>query len=447
MQRLLRTVSLCAALALAACVGGPPEIVLPQTEAAIVERARSLGAAEIRTQPAPEGGFTLNGALEGDQFAIAFPAGWRGEGMVYAHGYSTPGTPIAVSEDPVKSGPGGGLMRFAYLDGVAVGHSAYDKDGLGVMTGVTNTKRLRDFMMNLGATKVYAAGDSMGGGIVVTLLEMYPHAFAGGIARCGVVDSWTSLIQRIYDMRAAYNFLTAGTSYALPGNPDIRQSAISSVPPPGTAASTAYGWTQLMRVAKPMLDLFAAAAKNPGGAEAAIMRQVAAIGGFEMDPGAVAFPIVTAALGADDIAQTAGGVPFGNVGKVYADPAITLQEAAALNAGIQRVAADPAALDYLRKWHQATGLIADPLVTLHNTIDSLVPYSQEADFADAVAKAGRSKLLVQYGVPPSRAALPVGGIEGFTHCGFTPEQTKASWQALRSWVTTGKRPSTALIND
>lgn len=442
MRKFSKAVSACAAFAvLQACATQPATLSVPRTEAAIVERAKALGVSDAKTQPAPDGGFTLNGKLEGDQFSIAFPAGWRGEGMVYAHGYSTPGTPIAVSDNPAESGPGGGVMGYAYKDGVAVGHSAYDKDGLGVMTGVINTKRLRDLLVELGSTKVYAVGDSMGGGIVVAMLEMYPHAFAGGLARCGVVNSWASMIQRIYDMRAAYNFLTAGTAYALPGEQDIRKTAISTVPPQGSPANPAYGWAQLMRVAKPMLALFAAAAKDPNGREASIMRQVAAAGGFEVDPGAIAFPILTAALGADDIAQTTGGIPYTNIGRSYASASITAEEADALNRGIQRVSADSVALRYFQTWHEATGRLSDPLVTMHNTIDSLVPYSQEADFAAAVAKAGRTKFLVQYGVAPTRAPLPVGGLDGYTHCGFSQEQTKASWEALRGWVTTGQRPA------
>jgi hypothetical protein len=49
-----------------------------------------------------------------------------------------------------------------------------------------------------------------------------------------------------------------------------------------------------------VLALFAAAKSNPEGREARILRQVAAIGGFEVDPGAIAFPLVTVSLGADD---------------------------------------------------------------------------------------------------------------------------------------------------
>lgn len=451
-MRFTAALALPIALALAAPGGGATlqqatsPVALTPAQTALVDRARAAGASALATKAAPGGGLILDGELGGARFALAFPANWRGgDGLVFAHGYSTPGTPVAVADDPVNGErlPGGHTMQFAYEDGLAVGHSAYDKDGLGVETGVRNTKRLRDFLVTLGAKRVYVAGDSMGGGIVEALLELYPHAFAGGLARCGVVDSWTSILTRLYDMRAAYNFLTKGTPYALPGDQDVRHSAISSVAPAGFRGDPqTYVWGQLTRVATPVLALFAAAKKDPTGREARIVNQVAAIGGFAPDPGAVAFPLVTAALGADDIAATAGGVPYGNVGKVYHSITMTTEEASALNAGIQRVTADPKAVEYLIRWHQATGRISDPLVTMHNRVDALVPYAQEAALAEAVSKAGRSRYLMQYGVEPMRAPLPVGdGAEAYTHCGFTPEQSKASWEALRQWVETGERPS------
>lgn len=421
----------------------PPAVTpLTATQTTLVAKARANGATDLSTRPAPAGGVTLVGKLEGDQFALSFPAGWKGDGLVYAHGYSTPGTPIAVSEDPTGASTGGGMMRFAYEDGVAVGHSAYDKDGLGVETGTRNTKRLRDFLVKMGARRVYVTGDSMGGGIVVTLLETYPGAFAGGLARCGVVGSWKTLLTQLYDMRAAYNFLTKGTPYALPGEQDIRRSALSTLPRPGTASDAMiYSWSQLTRIATPVLALFAVAKKDSAGREARILRQVAAIGGFDVDPGSIAFPLVTVSLGADDMAATAGGLPYGNVGKVYSSDTMTPAEAIALNRGIQRVTASPTAIAYLTRWHEASGRIFDPLVTMHNSIDSLVPYAQETVFADAVRKAGKSALLAAYPVAPLRAPLPVGGVEAYTHCGFTPDQTKAAWTALHGWVESGRRPA------
>lgn len=120
---------------------------------------------------------------------------------------------------------------------------------------------------------------------------------------------------------------------------------------------------------------------------------------------------------------------------------MTAEEAAAFNARVQRIAADPAAVANARRWHQATGRFQVPLVTIHNRIDSLVPYAQAEALGRIVAAAGNEKRLVQYGVPGTKAPLPVGGVEGYTHCGFSPEQMAATWEALKNWVETGRRPA------
>ena len=119
----------------------------------------------------------------------------------------------------------------------------------------------------------------------------------------------------------------------------------------------------------------------------------------------------------------------------------------ALHDGVQRVAAVPAARQYLRQWHTATGQLGAPLITVHNSIDSLVPYSQEEALARAVEAAGRQDRLLQFTVPAVRAPLPVYGIEGYTHCGFNKPETIAAWKFLRQWVETGARPTTTTLGD
>jgi dienelactone hydrolase len=415
----------------------------PFTQASLADRAKAAGATDVVITTGPGGGLIIGGKLGGARFALAIPAGWVGDGLLYAHGYSTPGTPVTVSEDPVDKGPGGGLFKDAYGQGFAVGHSAYDKAGLGVETGVKNTARLRDFTVKIGGHRIYVMGDSMGGGIVVTLLETYPKAFAGGLARCGVVDSWHTLLGQITDMRLAYNALTKDTPYALPGEQDVRRTAVAPEPPAGTAEGAAqmHVFGQMVAMGTPPLTLWGAAQRNPDGPEARIARQVTAIGGFDYDAAALALPLITAALGADDMDATAGGWVYGNKDKIYSAPGMTEAEEETLNKNIQRVEASPKALAYLRSWREATGNIHVPLVTMHNRIDSLVPYAQETAFERKVEKAGRSRWLANYAVPATRMPLPVGGLEGYTHCGFDKVQTQAAWAALRNWVEKGERPA------
>lgn len=438
------------AMALLACVApaglhaeDATAIALTSAQASLVARAAKLGATDLKTLPAPDGGFVLAGKLEGDQFSVAFPAGWKGGVLLFAHGYSAPGSPVAVAEDPLSAAVGtNGMMLKVYRDGYAAGHSAYDKAGMGVETASENTLRLRNFLAKLGAKRLLVAGGSMGGNIVMSLIEQHPKAFAGAISACGVTDGWESLFAQLIDMRAAYNVLTEGTPYALPGERDLLKSALPMDPPAGEAASSdAFRNGRIVQIALPVLTLAQAAAANPGGREARILKQVASIGGFEPEVASIAFPLVTVTLGMDDLGATLGGNIYSNIGKVYASGEMTGEEVAAFNAKVQRIAADPVAVANARRWHQATGRFAVPLVTIHNRIDSLVPHAQSEALGRIVAAAGNRKRLAQYTVPGTKAPLPVGGVEGYTHCGFTPEQMTATWEALKGWVETGKRPA------
>ena len=420
-----------------------PAVVLSSAQSRLVAQAAKLGATDLKTLPAPEGGFVLAGKLAGDQFSVAFPAGWKGGALLFAHGYSAPGSPVAVAEDPLSAKVGtNGMMLKVYRDGYAAGHSAYDKAGMGVETASENTLRLRNFLTKLGAKRVFLAGGSMGGNIVMSLIEQHPKAFAGAISACGVTNGWESLFAQLIDMRAAYNVLTEGTPYALPGEHDLLKSALPMDPPAGEMASNdAFRNGRIVQIALPVLTLAQAAKANPGGREARILKQVASIGGFEPEVASIAFPLVTVTLGMDDLDATLGGNIYGNVGKVYASPEMTADEATTFNARVQRIEADPAAVAKARRWHQATGRFAVPLVTIHNRIDSLVPHAQSEALGRIVADAGNGKRLVQYTVPGTKAALPVGEVEGYTHCGFTPEQMTATWEAVKGWVETGKRPA------
>lgn len=406
----------------------------------LLDRATRAGATAITTKAAPDGGLIVNGSLDGRAFVLVLPANWTGETVLFGQGYATPGSVPTVPADPLARDPGGGLFKHLHGEGIASGIIAFDKSGVATESGAKNMMRLRTLMAKLGATRFYAVGGSMGGSIVMSLIELYPQSFYGAVSMCGVAQGWLPLVQQLADLRGAYQVLTAGTPYALPGDQDLSRSALPTVPPAGDATpGDAFREAQKMKVLMPLFALFQAAKANPDGKEARIIRQVAAIGGFAPDPAALGAPLYSAALGMDDIVATMGGLPIGNTAKVYDPPEMNVEEKADFNRKMQRYAASPKAIAYARQWHQATGRFRVPLVTVHQTIDALVPFSQSEGLGQAVAKAGNSKRLVQYAVPPTRMPLP-GGLEGYTHCGFTPAQNIAAFEAMRDWVKSGRKP-------
>ncbi len=409
-------------------------------QAALQSKARAAGATGLAATAAPGGGMILNGTVEGRRFVLTLPPNWTGETVLFGQGYALPGTPPTVPADPLAKDPGGGLFHHLYAQGIASGIAAVDKNGIATETATRNTMRLRALAVKLGAKRFYAVGGSMGGNIVLSLIENYPRAFSGALAMCGVTQGWLAMVRQLADMRGAYDVLTEGTPYALPGGKDLTRSALPIVPPAdGTTSGDAFREAQKTKLLSPILALFLAAEANPQGPEARIIRQVAAVGGFAPDPAALGAPISSAALGMDDIKATMGGLPIGNRDTVYAPPEMNAAEAAAFNRKMQRYDADPRAVAYALRWHEATGRFRIPLVTVHQTIDSLVPYAQSEGLGRITAAAGNGTRLAQYAVPPTKIALP-GGLSGYTHCGFTPAQNIAAFDAMRTWVRTGRKP-------
>ncbi|EDX82142.1 hypothetical protein BBAL3_3299 [Brevundimonas sp. BAL3] len=436
-----------AALAVAAVLSGagcstPANADLQPAQASFAARASAQQATDVEVKAREDGGFTVNGKLEGDHFAMAVPANWNGQALVFAHGYSVPGSSIAVSEDPADKDPSGGLMKGAYAQGFAIAHSDFDKAGVGVESAVENTLRLRAFLGRMGVTDAYVAGGSMGGNIVMAIIETEPTAFKGALSGCGLVDNWTDEVGLLIDLRALYAYYTRDTEYALPGETDLNRSALSPIAPNAIGVlNEAFRLVQMKRIADPIAALFKAAKETPGGREAQIIDKIASITGVTPEPASFIVPIMTVSLGMDDMNATFGGGIYDSSARVYASPLLTAEEAAALNRDIGRVRATPSAVAYADRWRRSTGRFSIPLVAIHNRIDSLVPYSQFEGLIRKVEAAGNADRLLAITVPEITMPLTGTGLDGLAHCGFTPGQLGAAFDALQTWTTTGQRPT------
>jgi hypothetical protein len=100
-----------------------------------------------------------------------------------------------------------------------------------------------------------------------------------------------------------------------------------------------------------------------------------------------------------------------------------------VNAAVARHEGDPAAQNYFDHSWQPTGDIGAPMLTLHTTRDPLVPARGEDIFAETVAQAGNSDLLLQRTT------------NAFGHCAFTGPDLVGSFFTLRNWVVSGVRPA------
>ncbi|HWY25902.1 MAG TPA: alpha/beta fold hydrolase [Nevskia sp.] len=431
-------IALAASMWLSACAG----MKLDDDQQALVHSAEQAGATALEAHKTDDGGLRLNGELEGRAFALSIPWRWNRQAVLFTTGYSPPGTPTHIP-DNVLANDIWGFLRAPYAERFAVGRSAYDKSGMAVQSAVVNTYRLKQFLDKLGATRVYIIGGSMGGSIAMALIEKHPDDFAGAIAACGVVGDWTAELGSVIDVRAAYEYFTRGTPYALPGEQSIAKSELSTL----TWGPLDWIWPlpsliQIKRMVSPVLKLFDAAAKNPQGPEQRMLDNIAAAAHTQPDPASFLLPLATVGLGMDDIVATYGGQIYDNSAKVYSSPNLSAQENAALNAGIQRIHADPAALANAAQWYKTTGHYKAKLLSIYNSIDPEVSSEVEQPMLlEATQQAGNLDNLVQRAMPPERKKVfPGMDVVGYAHCGFTPDQSVQAWDDLRGWVETGKKP-------
>lgn len=435
-----------ACLAFASCQSYLPARTIYSTlgegGAALVRAAARAGASSVVATRRADDGLRLNGVLGGRQFALIVPPHWNKQVVLFAHGYTQPGSSVAIAVDPLSDGTTRWL-RGPYAEGYAVGDSAYDKSGIAVESGVMATLGLNKLAVAMGASRIYLIGVSMGGDIVVASIEKYPAAYAGAIAACGVVDGWPREIGWITGIRAAYNYFTKGTPYALPGNRSLLQSALPlpAADASGTISPVALK-KQVFAIGTPILRLFGAAKAHPGGPEDRMLDNIAVIGGTEKDIAAIADPLITISLGQNDMMGVFGGEIADNSRKVYSSPYLTAAQNSQLNQSIQRVTADPAAVAEARAWYTPTRRLRTKLLAIYNVVDPLVPSDlQEPQLLQSVERTGDTANLLQRSVPAVYRDYFGTGVVGLTHCGFTAEQMQNAFDDLHHWVESGRKPT------
>ncbi|KQS02237.1 hypothetical protein ASG11_15835 [Sphingomonas sp. Leaf357] len=435
--------ALLVAVLLAACGRAPERRAITPQQQQLVDRMRAAGATDLDANGRADGGMSIAGKLAGRAFGIAVPARWNEQAVLFANGYSIPGTPVSVPADPVAKDPSGGFLTAAYKDGFAVGQSAFDKPAMAVKSGVANTLRLRGWFSRIGTRRFYLGGASMGGNIVMALIEKHQHAFAGAMSACGVTGGWESEVGSLVDLRATYNYYARGSGYELPGDHDLSVNGVSPTPPAGLGFARApWLFWQLKKMSGIMADLFKAARADPNGPEAKMIARIASVAKADADPASFIFPIMTAMVSMEDMRASFGGGVYGNAGKVYDSPLLGAQGKAALNAGIQRIASDAPARAFATAWYRPTGRFATPLVAVHNPHDGLVFAEQALLLRRYVKAAGNEERLFQLWAPSVRKDIPGTGLKGWAHCGFTPRQAAVLWTTLHAWVETGRRPQT-----
>lgn len=331
------------------------------------------------------------GTLDGASYRIDMPVRWNHRLVVFFHGYTE--APVVFREGEALSPMFNPLLARGY----AVIQSGYSQGGWVVQQAAANTERLRRFFITrYGApAQTLVMGMSMGGTLTVMAIEQQPGVYAGALSLCGAIEPSDRLVTRNLALRAAFDYYFPGLLGPLM---------------PVAASYRADAAT----VAK-----IAAALRGNPQAEQALLRWYRAADVANL-------PDVIAFIGVEmrELQQRTHGNPVGNDNLVY----VGSGDDDALNDGVRRYRADPAAAAYLARWYTPTGKLLRPMLALHDVGDPLVPAYAPFTYALAVTRTGHGDNFAQQYVHH----------EG--HCVFTPQQIGRAFDELTAWVGAGQRP-------
>ena len=353
--------------------------------------ARGTAAADAT----PPGEHVEVGTLDGAAYRIDMPDKWNGVLLVYYHGYSE--TPVTFeTSKPNRLGSG-----FAAA-GYAVAQSAYSVTGWALEQAIPQTEALREYTIShYGQPKeTYVFGHSMGGHLTLATIESYPNRYDGALALCALMEPASLAIGSGGALVAAFQYYYPGL---LPGPLDIP----ASVPLD----------EELVK------KVVAALPSNPTG-----HAEILALGHFKTDQD-LADVIVFYTYIQRDFEQKIGASVLDNHSMIYAGGA----DDNALNDGVQRYTAAPAALAYLKTWYTPTGVLMKPLLAVHTTYDPIIPPQTLELYADLVARTASSDEFVQQYVKHDG------------HCNISGPEMGAALGELIRWKRTGAKPTGAAV--
>jgi pimeloyl-ACP methyl ester carboxylesterase len=336
-------------------------------------------------------------------YQVCFPQQWNGDLVVYAHGYVPADAPLAVPDDRLDGQP---VSEIVTGMGYAYATTSYRSNGLVADVAVDDIVELaaevrRRFRPD--PSRTFVVGVSEGGLVATLAAERQGDVFAGAVAACGPIGDFAAQIDYLGDFRVLFDYFFPGV---IPGDP-------MDVP-----ASVQAGWTSTYAPA-----VIAALQSN---IPATI--QLLSVARGPVDPANVltAGETVVGALWYDifalpDARVQLGGQPYDNIGRVYSG---SLDDTA-LNAGVVRVAADPAARGAFGRF-ETSGLLTVPLAAVHTDADPIVPAAQSTRYAEKAAAAGSSALV------------NVTIVDRYGHCTFQRSELLSAFASVTGPATAAR---------
>jgi pimeloyl-ACP methyl ester carboxylesterase len=347
------------------------------------------------------------GTINGADYRIIFPANWQKKLVMYAHGYEFMGSGPRQSKNPAWL-----KQMTPFLErGYAVAASDYQFQGLALAQGVDDTEALRKyFFKQYGKPDTtFMVGHSMGGGITLAIMENFDAVYQGGLPLCPLSSRPYLQCRKEFDIYATFNGLFPNVVPSL--------ASIFDLSKPYQAQD-----------ARSMLS-------KARAIKAAIMAADSSLGKafakrFDLKFDDLPFSLFFNENVLRDIAQKAQGNPFDNTNTLYSGFPNDLE----VNQKAERLAAtvDP---NIVFSKYDRTGKIGKPIVLMHTIYDQLIPPQYGVvNFENMVHQQGKDKFLTVFYT------------NGQGHCQFSPQQTAAAFDALRSWTATGKKAKAGKIN-
>jgi pimeloyl-ACP methyl ester carboxylesterase len=232
--------------------------------------------------------------------------------------------------------------------------------------------------------RVYLGGASEGGIITTLAVEQYPDVFDGGLAACGPIGDFRGQINYWGNFRVVFDYFFPGVLWGSPTRipQDVIDNWDSVYLPRVTDAikSDPHATDQLLSVTHAPID------KND---PASVEETISDLLWYNV-------------FATNDGVNKLYGQPFDNRFRIY----FGSDDDGRLNRLIERIKADPAALQEIKAHYETSGQLVSPLVTIHTTGDPIVPYWHELLYSAKVSASGSQSLHVN--IPVFR----------YGHCNF-----------------------------
>jgi hypothetical protein len=352
----------------------------------------------------------------------AMPKRWNGNLIVFAHG--------GPSLDPPKADSSkGDFTKYAVEVERGFGWvaSSYRRQGYGVQMAGADTEDARKFFIDRIAKprRVILHGASYGGLVAAKLIESHAKNadgspnYDGALLNSGLVSGSAVGYEFRADLRGVYQYYCKN----LPRPNETQYPLWMGIP----ADSKMTPKDLDARVDE------CTGVSNPAPARSELQKQNLAniLGVIGVPENLLVRHMQTATFIFRDINQriTSGRSAFTNMAILYKGSS----DDAALNRGVERFAADPAAREALKADGQPTGALPIPMVAIHSINDPQVAVEVESHYRDAVSAWGDADRLVQaYTDEPQ-------------HTGQSAPEIAGALEVLMQWIEFGYKPDAPTV--